>query len=67
MKNCFLTGGVKELVFCVEEAINLSAGSPVIAGTFHPTRDAWTGFFETDDGQVYKIIDGHITEEGEVA
>lgn len=46
-----------------DEAINLSEGTPIIAGTFEKTTSTWTGTFTADDGQVYEIIDGYIIKE----
>ena len=63
MGKAFLNFNTKELTFCKNEAINLSEGSPIIAGTFEETTSAWTGTFTADDGQAYEIIDGYIIKE----
>lgn len=63
MEKAFLNFNTKELSFCENEAINLSEGTPIIAGTFEETTTAWTGTFTTDAGQVYEINDGYILKE----
>jgi len=63
MEKAFLNLRTNEVVFCIYEAINLSEGSPIIAGTFEETTSAWTGTFTADDGRTYEIIDGCIKEE----
>ena len=63
MEKAFLNFSTNEVVFCIYEAINLSEGSPIIAGTFKETTSAWTGTFTADNGQVHEIIDGYTMKE----
>lgn len=63
MKRRFLVLEKGILVFSKEEASLEAEGTPIIAGTFKETTDAWTGTFTSDCGQVYEIINGYIKEE----
>ncbi len=62
MEKAYLVVSLSELMFCRFEALHEAEGTPVIEGTFRPTRGTWTGTFETPFGQSLFIEEGFVKE-----